>query len=74
MVTMETGHFLKMLNDDSLASLGFLMWEVLGCIICKKNIVGTLVQGWTKNPCLAAGLPVPNTVSEWIAWTDQHSS
>ena len=22
----------------------------------KKNIVGTLVQGWTQNPCLAAGL------------------
>ena len=22
----------------------------------QKPIVGTLVQGWTKNPCLAAGL------------------
>ena len=48
MVAMETGHFLKMLNDANLASLGFLMWKVLGCIICKKNIVCTLVQGWTN--------------------------
>ena len=35
MVTMETGHFLKTLNDASLASLVFLMRKVLGCIICK---------------------------------------
>ena len=40
MVAMETGHFLKMLNDASLASLGFLMWKVLGCIICKKKHCG----------------------------------
>ena len=38
MVAMETGHFLKMLNDASLASLGFLMWKVLGYIICKKRL------------------------------------
>ena len=35
---METGHFLKMLNDASLASPGFLMWKVLGCIICKNPL------------------------------------
>ena len=35
---MGTGHFLKMLNDASLASLGFLMWNVLGCIICKTPL------------------------------------
>ena len=35
---METGHFLKMLNDASLASLEFLMWKVLGCIICKNPL------------------------------------
>ena len=29
MVAMETGHFLKTLNDDNLASLGFIMWKVL---------------------------------------------
>ena len=34
---METCNFLKMLNDANLASLGLLMWKVLGCIICKKN-------------------------------------
>ena len=38
MVAMETGHFLKMLDDASLASLGFLMWKVLGCIICKNPL------------------------------------
>ena len=38
MVAMETGHFLKTLNDASLASLGFLMWKVLGCIICKNPL------------------------------------
>ena len=38
MVAMETGNFLKMLNDASLASLGFLMWKVLGCIICKNPL------------------------------------
>ena len=36
MIAMETGHFLKMINDASLESLGFLMWKVLGCIICKN--------------------------------------
>ena len=36
MVAMETGNFLKMLNDASLASIGFLMWKVVGCIICKN--------------------------------------
>ena len=35
---METGHFLKTLNDASLASLGFLMRKVLGCIICKNPL------------------------------------
>ena len=35
----------KLLNDASLASHGFLMWKVLECMICKKTIVGTLVQG-----------------------------
>ena len=34
----ETGHFLRMLNDASLASLGLLMWEVLGCILCKNPL------------------------------------
>ena len=38
MVAMETGHFIKMLNDASLASLGLLMWKVLGCIICKNPL------------------------------------
>ena len=38
MVAMETGHFLKMLNDASLASLGCLMCKVLGCIICKNPL------------------------------------
>ncbi len=37
---MEIGHFLKLLNDASLASLGFLMRKVMGCIICKKNHCG----------------------------------
>ena len=35
---METGNFLKMLNDASLASLGILMWKVLGCTICKNPL------------------------------------
>ena len=49
---METGHFLKMLNDASLASLGFLMWKVLGCIICKNPLwvlsckVGPKIPVW----------------------------
>ena len=38
MVAMETGHFIKMLNDASLASLGLFMWKVLGCIICKNPL------------------------------------
>ena len=38
MVAMETGHFLKKLSDASLASLGLLMWKVLGCLICKKTL------------------------------------
>ena len=38
MVAMETGHFIKMLNDAILASLGLLMWKVLGCIICKNPL------------------------------------
>ena len=52
MVAMETGHFLKMLNDASLASLGFLMWKVLGCIICKNPLwvlsckVGPKIPVW----------------------------
>ena len=49
---METGHFLKMLNDTSLASLGFLMWKVVGCIICKNPLwvlsckVGPTILVW----------------------------
>ena len=38
MVAIETGNFLKMLNDASLALLGFLMWKVLGYIICKNPL------------------------------------
>ena len=38
MVAMETAHFRKMLNDAILASLGLLMWKVLGCIICKNPL------------------------------------
>ena len=35
--------FLKILNDASLESLGFLMWKFLECIICKKTLwVGLL--------------------------------
>jgi hypothetical protein len=41
MVAMETSHFLKMLNDASLASLGFLIWRVHRCILC-KNILWVL--------------------------------
>ena len=40
MVPMETGHFLKMLNYASLASLGILTEKVLGCIICTKKHCG----------------------------------
>ena len=52
MVAMETGHFLKTLNDASLASLGFLMWNVLGSIICKNPLwvlqctVGVKIPVW----------------------------
>ena len=52
MVAMETGHFLKMLNDASLASLGFLMGKVLRCIICKNPLwvlsckVGPKIPVW----------------------------
>ena len=45
MIAMKTGDFLTMLNDANLASLEFLMWNVQGCIICKTNIVDTVVQG-----------------------------
>ena len=38
MVAMETGHFLKMLNDARFASLGFLTWKVVGCIICRNPL------------------------------------
>ena len=34
---METYHLPKTLNDASLASLGFVMLKVLGCIICKSQ-------------------------------------
>ena len=37
MVAMKTCHFLEMLNYANLASLGLLMWKVLGCIICKSH-------------------------------------
>ena len=43
-VAKETGHNLNILNDASLASLGFLTWKVLGCIICKKTIAGLVLQ------------------------------
>ncbi len=42
---METGNFLKMLNDASLMSLGFLMRKVSRMQNLQKPIVGTLVQG-----------------------------
>ena len=48
---METGHFLKTLNDASLASLGFLMWKVLGCIICKNPL-------WVLSCKVEAKIPV----------------
>ena len=38
MAAMETCHFLETLNDASLVSLGFLIWNVLGCIICKNRL------------------------------------
>ena len=50
---METGHFLKMLNDAT----RILDVECPGMRNLQKPIVGTLVQGWTKNHCLAVGLP-----------------
>ena len=53
---METGHFLKMLNDVSLASLGFLIWKVLGCIICQNPLWILSCKVGPKKPCLAAGL------------------
>ena len=31
----------------------------------QKPIVGTLVQGWTQNPCLAAGLKRDPVRSIW---------
>ena len=52
MVAMETDNFLKMLNDASLASLGFLTGKVLGCIICKNPLwvlsckVGPKIPVW----------------------------
>ena len=52
MVAMETGNFLKMLNDASLASLGLLVWKVLGYIICKNPLwvlsckVGPKIPVW----------------------------
>ena len=49
LVAMEIGHFLKMLNDASLASLGLLMQKVMGCIICKKTIVGRGRRGKLAN-------------------------
>ena len=67
MVAMETGHFLKMLNDASLASLGLLMWKVLGSIICKKNYCGysraRLIPSaarlvWLRRPCLLADISI----------------
>ena len=52
MVAMETGHFLKTLNDDNLASRTRIH-HVEGRRMHNlhtKNIVGTPVQGWTKMP------------------------
>ena len=40
MIAMDTGYFLKMLNDAGLASLGLLMWNATGCIFCKKKHCG----------------------------------
>ena len=51
MVAMDTGHFLKMLNDTSTRIL-----DVEGPGMHNLHIVGTLMQGWTQNPCLAAAL------------------
>ena len=53
---METGHFLKILNDASLASPGFLMWKVLGCIICKNPL-------WVL-PCKVNPLRCQTTINE----------
>ena len=58
MVAMETGHFLKTLNDASLASLGFLMRKVLRCIIC-KNPLWVLSCKVTPLRCRTIPLPSP---------------
>ena len=46
MVAMETSHLLKMLNDAT----RIIDVEGPGMHNLQKPIVGTLVQGWTKNP------------------------
>ena len=69
MVAMETGHFLKMLNDASLASLGFVMRKVLGCIICKNPLwvlsckVGPKLPVWLPDYAVFTSVLVEPDVS-----------